>query len=212
LTFSRGGYIGLLVSGLWLLFYLFSNRLSEFGKKQKLGLTFIVCILLLVIFFVPSVKERLFSSLNFEEGSVAGRLEIWHQAFSVWLKNFWLGVGIGNYSYYLNPLYEYRLPVYAHNTYLDIAVEMGIFGLIAWLSIFVYAIYHLSRVASCELRVSKFKVYGLKFKVQSAALIASLIYFSVHAFFDTPLYSPQILPLLMIILGIVSIVIEKEKI
>ncbi|MFA6436851.1 MAG: O-antigen ligase family protein [Candidatus Paceibacterota bacterium] len=214
LTFSRGGYIGLLVSGLWLLFYLFSNRLNEFGKKQKIGLVFIACILLLIIFFVPSVKERLFSSLNFEEGSVAGRLEIWHQAFSVWLKNFWLGVGIGNYSYYLNPLYEYRLPVYAHNTYLDIAVEMGIFGLIAWLSVFVYTFYKLIKLQ--WLKVENFqpkagRPWDERFKVQSAALIASLMYFSAHALFDTPIYSPQILPLLIIILGLTSIMITKEK-
>jgi len=214
LTFSRGGYIGLLVSGLWLLYYFFSSRLNELGKKQKLGLAFIACILLLIIFFVPSVKERLFSSLNFEEGSVAGRLEIWHQAFSVWLKNFWLGVGIGNYSYYLNPLYEYRLPVYAHNTYLDIAVEVGIFGLITWLSIFVYAILKLIKLLWLKMENCQFKAgrpWDEKFKIQGAALIASLVYFSVHTFFETPIYSPQILPLLMIILGMASIVITKEK-
>jgi O-antigen ligase len=203
LTFSRGGYIGLLVSGLWFLFYLFFNRVGEFSRKQKIIIVFVACVLLLIIFFVPSVKERLFSSLNFKEGSVAGRLEIWHQAFSVWIKNFWLGVGVGNYSYYLNPLYDYRLPVYAHNTYLDIAVEMGVFALLSWLSIFIYAVCKLTKQLLS-------KVYSLKFKVQSAALIASLIYFSTHAFFDTPLYSPQILPLLMIILGLVSISIKKN--
>jgi O-antigen ligase len=190
LTFSRGGYLGFLVAILFALIFFYKHL----SKKQKISIVFALLLILMVVLFSP-IRDRLLSSFNLKEGSVSGRLEIWQQAFSVWLKNFWLGVGIGNYSYYLNPLYSYRLPVYAHNTYLDIAVEMGIFGLLAWLSIFVYAILKLLR----------------SLKIESVALISSLAYFLVHAFFDTPLYSPQILPLLMIVLAMVSILMKRPK-
>ncbi len=195
LTFSRGGYLGLTVSGLWLLVL----GLRHFNKKQKILLAFVSCVLFLGILFVPIVQNRLISIFDLSEGSIAGRIVIWQQAFSIWLKNFWLGVGVGNYSYYLNPLYGYRLPVYAHNTYLDIGIEMGIFALLAWISIFVYAIYKLSRVKSQQS------------KVQSIALSASLMYFLAHSFFDTPIYSPRILPFLMIILAMSSILISNNK-
>jgi O-antigen ligase len=195
LTFSRGGYLGLLIAGFWLLVWLFKNL----SKKQKLLIITASLLLIITILIVNPLRVRLLSIFDLSEGSIAGRIVIWQQAFSIWLNNFWLGVGIGNYSYYLNPLYNYRLPVYAHNTYLDIGVEMGIFALIAWISIFVYAIYKL------------IKIVNIKLRIQSIALSTSLIYFLTHSFFDTPIYSPRILPFLIIILSLSSILVNNNK-
>ncbi len=194
LTFSRGGYIGLLTAGLWLL--IISCR--KIKKKQRSLLFGVLIFLAVLVFSIGPVRTRLLSSFDLSEGSVAGRIEIWQQAFSVWQGNFFLGVGIGNYSYYLNPLFDYRLPVYAHNTYLDIAVEMGVFALLVWILIFIYTIYKLSTNQNS------------KSKIQNIALSTSLIYFLAHSFFDTPIYSPRILPLLIIILGISSVMIKKN--
>ena len=201
LTFSRGGYVGLLAAGIWLLAIGIWKLDTKQWKKEKRKIIILVSVLIflvVLIFSITPVRTRLFSSFDLSEGSVAGRIEIWQQALSVWRGNFFLGVGIGNYSYYLNPLFNYRLPVYAHNTYLDIAVEMGIFALLAWLSIFIYTIYRLSRVQ------------GLESRVPALVLSSSLIYFLAHSFFDTPIYSPRILPLLIIILALSSIMIEKD--
>jgi O-antigen ligase len=202
LTFSRGGYIGLLVAGLWLLATGYWSLDSGCWKKKRkyiiLSVSALVLSAILVVAITP-VRTRLLSSFDLTEGSVAGRIEIWQQAFSVWVKNLWLGVGIGNYPYHLNPLFDYRLPVYAHNTYLDIAVEMGIFALLSWISVFAYTIYKL------------FKNQRSKGRIQNIVLSASLIYFLAHSFFDTPIYSPRILPLLIIVLAISSVMINKNK-
>ncbi len=200
LTFSRGGYLGLLATGFTLL--LLGWRYLH--KKQKIILAAILPLLLFALVFIPAVSARLFSSFNLQEGSVAGRLTIWQNAFDVWRQHFWAGVGLGNYSYYLNPLHAYRLPVYAHNTYLDIAVEMGIFALLAWLSIFLYVILKL---------LAQRKLYRKDYNLQlfAWAIIGSLAYFLAHCFFDTPLYSPRILPYFMVLLGLTSLLIKKNS-
>jgi O-antigen ligase len=194
LTFSRGAYLGFLAAIIF--FLIFGSRLLSKQLKQAIILG--ICFLLIIAFTIPAFRIRLISSFNFNEGSVAGRIEIWQQALSVWQKNFWLGVGIGNYSYWQNPLHSYRLPVYAHNTYLDIAVEMGIIGLLSWLSIFAYSLKKLLEKSSEN-------------ELLKITLGSSLIYFLIHSFFETPLYSPRILPFLIILLVFVSYNI-KEKV
>jgi len=200
LTFSRGGYLGLLAAGLWLL----ATSFAYLKKKQKLLIIVTSILLVMAILFITPISNRLFSSFNLEEGSVAGRLSIWQDAWNTWRSHFWLGTGIGNYSYHLSPLNEYRAPINAHNTYLDIGVEMGIFALITWLAIFAYILYKL-------IKLLWLKVDNGKLKIESMVLVSSLIYFSVHAFFETPIYSPQILPLLMVILGLASIIISDKS-
>ena len=197
LTFSRGGYLGLIASGLILFFLLF----KYLNQRQKLLIVLASLLLIIAVVAIGPVRSRLLSSFDFSEGSVSGRLEIWNQSLSVWLKNFWLGVGIGNYSYYLSPLHSYRAPIYAHNTYLDIGVEMGILALLAWFSIFIYAIYKLSTL-NIRHSVSS---------IQKMCIISSLVYFSTHALFDTPIYSPRILPILMVIYALASILINKKR-
>jgi len=195
LTFSRGGYLGLISSGLVLVFFLF----KYLKKKQKKYVLISTLILVFIVLLISPVRHRLLSSFDLKEGSVSGRLEIWQRASSIWLKNSYLGVGIGNYSFYQNPLNDYRLPVYAHNTYLDIAVETGIFSLIVWLSLFVFLGYSL------------LKKKGTEKDLWRICLLASLTYFLIHSFFETALYSPRILPLLMLIMGLSSLLIQKEK-
>jgi len=193
LTFSRGGYLGIITAGIWLLIWLF----KDLSKKQKVSIIAISLFLIVSTFALSPLRARLMSTFDLSEGSVAGRLENWNQALSVWQQNFWLGVGIGNYSYWQNPLTNYRTPIYAHNTYLDIGVEIGIFALLVWISIFIYTIYRLLKEK--------------KTKIQAIALSASLVYFMSHAMFDTPIYSPRILPFLIIILAMSSILINNNN-
>ena len=37
------------------------------------------------------VSQRFYSSFDFDDGSVSGRLEIWDDALNVWFDNFWTG-------------------------------------------------------------------------------------------------------------------------
>ncbi len=197
LTFSRGGYLGLFVALPLVILLLWGT----FTLKTKVfGVVFILVSLVMVLTLGAPITGRIGSIFNFKEPSNFGRLLIWRQALDIFRDHPLLGVGIGGYSEFVDPTASYRAPIYAHNTYLDIAVEMGIFALIAWLGIFLVALKGLWRTLKKK-----------ELRIISAGLIGSLVWFSVHCLVDTPIFSPRILPILMVILGLSVIVIKSVE-
>lgn len=197
LSFARGAFVAIIVSFLLVsaLIWIFLNR-----KKTPIFLCF-----LLLIFIIPGtpISDRFYSSFDFNEGSNTGRLEMWRQSGQTGLNYFWSGVGLGNYSLVVNSEFGYRNPATAHNLYLDIFSELGFIGLLSWLFLFFGTIWQLfQKLKETKIREQKYVIIGL---------IGSFSYFLVHSFFETPIYNPSVLALLMIILGVSSIVVDKTS-
>ncbi len=182
LTFSRGGYIGLISGLIFTVLYFTINNKISFEKKMVVFILFLTIIMFIVI--MP-VGQRFISSFSAEEGSNKIRFENWQQAIEM-IKNNFQGVGIGNYSYEIEPSAEYRKPIYAHNLYLDIAAETGIINSLIFILLLAFSIHSF--------------IVKAKSDILYFAGAVSLIIFSVHSFFDTALYSVQVLPLLLIII------------
>ncbi len=199
-TFSRGGYIGM-IFGISAVIILLWRRIS-FNKKVILGLISAAAIVFLLI-TSQSVLSRFLSSFDFNEGSNVERIKNWNQGCEMFADNFFLGVGIGNYSLEINPTIEYRSPVYAHNLYLDIGAEIGIFALLIWLLLVGITIWQLYKVSK--------KTEDSFFRALSLGLIGSLVWFSAHSFFDTSIYSPTILAIFVIIIALATIIIGVER-
>jgi putative inorganic carbon (HCO3(-)) transporter len=76
-----------------------------------------------------------------EVSGVAGRVEIWSRAIYM-IQDFSItGIGMGTFGNLADALYPFFLAApgsvpHAHNLFLQVAVDLGIPGLIAWLSIF----------------------------------------------------------------------------
>ncbi len=184
-TFTRGGYIALILSAILIL--------PVLSRKNAWKL-FIAISLLIIIFFVAPkslfikpVAERMSSTFNVNEGSNKERIAIWQEAFPILIKHP-LGVGIGLYPLEIDSSATYRTPIYTHNVYLDIAVELGIFATLAFILLLITTIgkfYELSKNNS-------FYTAG----------IASIFIFSIHSMVENPLYSVHVLPLLLIIVAI----------
>ncbi len=187
LTFSRGSYVGLAGVLLWL--FLKLPKLSKFRsyafKGALVGFIFIFSAL-----FIAPLRERFVSILDVSEGSNLGRLEIWNDSFEVISKNPILGVGLGNYAFAVRPESKLREPIYAHNTYLDIASEEGLVGLSIWIIIVLPSLFPLFQ-NNCFSHQNFLKT----------AISLSVLWFSLHAFFETPLFSPQILPLFITLIA-----------
>lgn len=194
LTFSRGGYLGLF-AGAAFLAILFWGKI---GIRYKAA-SIIVVIGAAFILLIPNpISSRLFSSFNLKEGSNQGRLEMWIKASDVTRDFPVFGVGIGNYPLTVKPTADYRDPIYAHNTYLDIAAETGVANALVWMALLAFSIVTF-------MRKSKQDVLYL-------FLAASLFIFSVHSIFETGLYSPMVLSLVLIILSLNNAsVIKNEK-
>lgn len=195
LTFSRGGYLGF-IFGLIVIIsvrFFLNNKISEIKIKSKHHIFILSAVLfgVLILFFTP-VGERFVESFSLEEGSNIQRFQTWQTAAGVIFSNSFFGVGLGNYALAVNSDASYRDPIYAHNTYLDIWAELGVIGLFIWLVMF-YDV--LGRLFKIVLRQDK------NFAV-SIGLIGSLSAFGAHSFFDTAIFSPVILSLLMIIFGL----------
>jgi len=199
LTFSRGGYLGM-IFGIGIVIILLWKYIS-FNKKIILGLISTIAIIFLLT-TGQSVVNRFLSSFDFNEGSNSERLKNWNQGSEMFANNFLFGVGIGNYSLEINPTIEYRSPVYAHNLYLDIGAEMGILALIIWtflISITIFQLCKISKNSDDEF-----------LRIIAVGLIGSLIWFSVHSFFDTPIYSPTILGIFTVIVSLAVIIINSK--
>ncbi len=84
-----------------------------------------------------SLFERARSIADFAETSVKGRLEIWQRTADSIMMRPVLGVGIGNYPFIINEkMSSVKKGASAHNLYLDVASEMGIFALLVLLAVF----------------------------------------------------------------------------
>jgi putative inorganic carbon (hco3(-)) transporter len=192
LTFSRGGYLGIL-AGLVAIFFLPWRRM---GKKYK-SISMLAVILIAGALFLPGpVSNRLISSLNLKEGSNAGRFEMWKKAYVVSLDSPLLGVGIGNYPLEVKPSADYREPIYAHDTYLDIAAETGMVNAGIWILLILTSI-------TSFFRKSKEDIFFW--------LAISLIVFSVHSIFETAVYSPVVLTLFLIIISFSNVDIKNSE-
>ncbi|MFH1182976.1 MAG: O-antigen ligase family protein [Candidatus Moraniibacteriota bacterium] len=197
LTFSRGSYVGLAGVAIWLLFYVLKKGIDSIFVYRAI---FVMFVAILAIFSISPIRDRFTSILDFNEGSNKGRLETWSEAIDVIKYNPILGVGLGNYSNFVRPEADFREPIYAHNTYLDLASETGIPGTIAWILLLFWGITPLWRNDS-----NKFNL----------AATLGIFWFSLHSLFETPIFSPQILPLILVLLAYRTYIeskMENEKI
>ncbi len=187
LTFSRGGYLGILAGIVFAAVILW----KKIGKKHKKRLVWILATIILIVFIPNPVSKRFLSSFDLSEGSNAGRIETWKKSIDVIQDNALLGAGLGNYSLEIKPSADYREPIYSHNLYLDVASETGIINAFIWIAlIFASIISYLHKS-----RKNAFYLGGA----------ISLVIFSAHSFFETSLFSVRVLPLLLIIIALSAV-------
>lgn len=118
LTQSRGGFMSLLT----ILFLHFRTRVKGF-----FGIVLGVGLVGTLIVFSPSR----FGDFNDEDNSASGRVDMWMEAFEMVRYNPVFGIGKGNFLNYTGKLI-------AHNSFLEVMGETGMFGLFLWLSV-IYA-------------------------------------------------------------------------
>lgn len=158
-TFSRGGYISFVAGCLGIAFF-----------KSKF--LFILMLFIMVImamnpsFLPPKVRYRMETTFTEDsiykgnlqeelEPSASKRIEAWKGAIAMIGDNPFFGVGYGMFPYFL-PKYNPAIGnMDAHNTYLIMATEQGVFSVI----VFLLIIFILIRNASWILKNTNDKFY-----------------------------------------------------
>jgi O-antigen ligase len=196
LAFSRGAYVALL-SGMAV--YLLASGLLQATHWRKKWPIFLGGIILCVVLALSPFGNRLFSSFSQEDGSNRERLRLWEEAVVHIAERPFFGVGLGNYPLTVKPDATYRDPIYAHNLFLDISVELGLIGLFFFLALSTLSFWQ------ALLQWKKARQW------QALSVAASLSVFFMHACFEMPLFSVHILPVFVLLLSIgVSYGYEKR--
>lgn len=202
MTGSRGATLSITI--IFVSFFIYSV-IFEKGFKNKLKEGFFILTPFIVTIFVT---EILFDTMRYsyrmnqivERGSNS-RLKYYNDAFDSVKENPLTGIGIGNWK--INSIDKgkrhiegYIVPYHAHNDYIQILTETGIFGLISYIFIFIFSITnHLK-----------------KFFIHKSPLILSCFLFLFVYLIDSNLNFPIARPIMQIKLAfILAFLVRNEK-
>lgn len=148
LTFSRGAWLALGLSGMVTVYLCIARR------SRRLVLSLLVALFLMVVFFVTSMgvitplRERLFEE---DYGAARSRVPMSQVALTIISQHPWLGVGLGDYTA-AAPYYDktkegisITFPYPVHNEFMLIAGELGIPALVLFLVMLGYIFIQLLR-------------------------------------------------------------------
>ena len=176
LTFSRSAW-------LTVLFGLFVFLFLSLGIRKAL-VAVLICII--VFISVPQISNR------FVRGDYKDRFSLMETSFAMIKDKPFLGLGLGTYMDHFEDYATIKGVYYAHNSYLQIWAESGIFSLLSIL-MFVGALLHGSIIL-----LRKNRDYLLLGLVCSAGALL------FHAFFEVHLYSLQLATFFWFMLGLLS--------
>jgi len=167
-TFSRGSWLSLLVT------YIFMVALSKGNIKWFIPV--------LAVFVAASLFPVLYERFLFifKESGDSDRLRYWSVAWKMINEHPFLGMGVGTFMANFSKFLPGSMTVfisYAHNCYLQIWAEAGIFALLSFLGF-------ITAVIAC----------GIKSFIDSddfiiLGLLAGVIGFLLHGFVESNLYS-----------------------
>ena len=167
-TLSRGGFLGLIASGAVLLWKL--------GRGRRLKTMLAAGLICGILFAVMpgGYGARIATIFNNEQdttGSAQERRELLERAASIAINRPVVAVGMGNFHIYSIGEKE------AHNAYLEIAAELGVMGLIAYLVVILApfrSLHRIERQTRGMRSKSEREMYWLSVSIQ-AALIAYMV-------------------------------------
>jgi O-antigen ligase len=139
LTQSRGGYLALGV-GLWLTFWLSGRR------RWAMGLTLVAALLVVWLATRPPAEtdvEFEATQAALDASTWAFRQHVWHAAIQMVSDLPFTGAGMGMFNDVAAPFYGFYAPddPQAHNLLLQVAVDLGLLGLVSYLSILLLVLW-----------------------------------------------------------------------
>jgi len=179
-TLSRGAWIGFFMAMVFLIFLL---------RKYVWGVV-LSGVFAGVFLLIPAASQRLF--FTFSPHGDSDRFAIWKATWGMISENPLLGKGIGTFMAHFST-YAPTLGIqYAHNCFLQIWAECGVFALLSFL-VFVALVFYRG-----------IRVFRQKRDYWVAGLLSGLAGFLVHSFFDTQLYSLQLSMLFWFMAGVLD--------
>ena len=206
-TGCRGAYLALML--IFGCTFLISAKFF-WNTYKKLYISFISAIM--VLFFmaitcVSALRHRFLSIFAMRnDSSNSFRFNVYHSAVQMFKDNWVLGIGVGNknfreiYGLYMKTGFD---ALSAYNIYLEIAVESGIFALIAFLGFLLMLI----KRAVSYIRNSENTENVLFIAVSLVSILAVCF----HGFVDTIFFRPQLQFVFWTFVAVISANLEDEN-
>jgi probable O-glycosylation ligase (exosortase A-associated) len=203
-TLSRGGFVGLVVVMVGLLY--FSRQ-----RIRKL-LLFIVMAAILV----PLVPAKYFGEIqsisDTSDRTREDRFYSWRRGWEMFLDNPVLGIGAGNYPWKVNE-YELRSSEYnpngrlhggrvAHSLYFTLIPELGSVGILIYSTIVVLAIRKLLRLGRVGKSHNSQGIESSDLELLARAMLVSLAGYFISGAFISVLYYPHLWYLIGFLLAV----------
>ncbi len=196
LTFSRGGWLGLLFAGAVFL-VLLDRRFLLLGLVALVGLYFVL---------PETVIDRFTSIGDLSDSSTSYRVYIWMATIDM-LKHYWLcGIGPGTAAFNMvYPAYSYNAVAapHAHNVFLQIMCDCGVCGLI----LFVVIIFLFFRMTSGAL----VRETDRDSRIKLMAAISACCGFMVQSMTDYSFYNYRVMFLFWAFLGMGALLARRSK-
>lgn len=200
-TWSRGAWLGFLAS-FAIMAILFDKRLLVVG---------LVAVVVIVALAPPIILERFLSSFSLEDSSNAYRVSVWRGSWALLKDNLFRGIGLGAKAF--SQLYpEYMIiqtpSFHSHNLYIQIIIEIGLFGFIALAWFLIVNIWHWLGA----LRITGGK--GLERWKQTAILVACMSAIAgnlIQGIIEYTWYNPQVMLVFWAWLGVSTGVASSLK-
>ena len=206
-TYSRGS---------WLSFIFVLVFMAIITKRYKV-IIYLSTVLIVLFFFLPGIQQRkifMFKPASAQEQSKsdfklrdsvvvydADRFKIWGATLAMIKDDPLIGKGVGTF---MSRFEKYRPDLqvqYAHNCFLQIWAESGLFSLISFILFIVVVLFK---------GIKSFRKYG---NIMLVSLVAGILGFMVHSFFDTDLYSLQLAIMFWMFMGLIySLSLAEERI
>lgn len=173
-----------------------------FHKKRIMLILLLAVFVILTFFFLPKHTQKRAETI-IQPDKWGDRVELWKTAGRIFEDFPILGAGIGMYDKLICKYSDKGLEfLHAHNTYLEIASEMGLVGLLAFLWIFAVFFKNALRIIKKTSDNHRIILLGL-----SGSILSVLIYGLASSIITV---GTQSAPLFWILLGMASGLISKS--
>ena len=216
-TGSRGAYLGLwaVIAGLIVLVTLIIN--NDFKTQERLKSIWhkVVAALcgafVLLLIAVPKITKRILSIFILRgDSSTSFRMNVYNSSWHMFCDNWLFGIGAGNQTF--REIYGlYMISGYdALSTYsvpLEIAVEAGIFALLAFVCFIVLFV-----IDGYKFLTNADNTNSLADKVIVCAAILTVLGVMMHGMFDTIYFRPQVQFVFWTMIAMASSVLNQKLI
>jgi len=180
LTGSRGGILGLAVVTYLLL-------------RQKSGTLVGACLAIVMLAsllaIAPSNTMERLNEASVSKGTGHDRIIHWYDGWRMFLSSPIIGVGMNNYT-------EYARGYVAHNSFVHVAAETGMIGLLIWIGLFYFS---LGNTLPIKAEIEESEPATLRLAV-SSSIRTSLTGFMVCVFFLSRQY--EYIPYILMALSV----------